>query len=143
MNGVETRPLMEDMNTTRPREVLSIGSTACVTATWLTRLTSNCRRSSSMARPSTGPLTTTPAFVDHRVKALTDGARQLSDLVRIRDVQQHRRDPSLRLTEGLPILRPAHPGVDLPAALCHVQRNGAADPATGASDQNRRHCRRA
>ena len=64
-NGVEIRPPMEPMKTTRPpnpRARIS-GSTARVTASWPITLTSNCRRQSSRGRYSIGPPMAMPALL--------------------------------------------------------------------------------
>ena len=58
-----TRPLSEDTNTTRPRDSRRRGSTACVTATCATTLTSSCRRSCAADSASTGPPSTMPALL--------------------------------------------------------------------------------
>ncbi|MDX6667114.1 MAG: hypothetical protein QOK04_494 [Solirubrobacteraceae bacterium] len=61
-NGGGTRPPIEPMLTIRPPPVRSSGMQAWVTASCPMMLTSNCRRTSSRGRNSSGPPTAIPAL---------------------------------------------------------------------------------
>ena len=61
--GAESLPFTLEMKTIRPCDSRSSGSTACVTASWPTTLTSSCRRISAGVNPSSGPLTAIPALL--------------------------------------------------------------------------------
>src|SRR6266540_501396 len=62
MNGKAPSPATELMLTIRPRDALSSGRNACVTATAPIRFTSRTRRSSSSGNSSSGPAAGIPAL---------------------------------------------------------------------------------
>ena len=88
-------PPTELMLITRPLLRIKAGRSACVTAMWPKKLTSNRRRHSSIAKTSTGALTADGGVVHQRphcpaLRVLVHPSCQRLDVIRVGDVEDQR-----------------------------------------------------
>ena len=91
VNGKDTRPLIEEMKTTRPHARRSRGSTALVSAPGPIRLTSNWWCMSARDSISIGPATAMPALFT-RASACSGSAVERGQVFGDGDVELDRRD---------------------------------------------------